>query len=228
MTSRTPSGHARLLERDLLRQRAGGVADVAHDLLDEERVALGLAGERAHEGLARRARTASSATSSATSGSARPVELQPPQRALAAQVADQLVQRVAVGDLALAVGAEEQHPPRRGRAHEVAQQLQRRPVGPVQVVEDEHDRRLGADLADQRGDGVEEAEALRVGLGAGDRPSVVVGAAAGRTPAAGSPSSAARGPSRSRSASSGAPADQPRSISTTGWYGVSVSSSKRP
>ena len=76
---------------------------------------------------------------------------------------------MAVGDLALAVGAEEEHAARRGRAHEVAQQLQRRAVRPVQVVEDEHDRRLGADLADQRGDGVEEAVALRVGLRPGDR-----------------------------------------------------------
>ena len=38
----------------------------------------------------------------------------------------------------LAVGAEEQRAPRLRRAHEVAQQLQRRAVGPVQVVEHEH------------------------------------------------------------------------------------------
>ncbi len=51
----------------------------------------------------------------------------------------------------------------------MAQQLQRRAVGPVQVVEHEHHRRVGADLAQQRAHGVEEAEALRVGVGARDR-----------------------------------------------------------
>ena len=161
-------GHARLLERDLLGQRARGVADVAHDLLDEERVAFCLAGERVDERF--RGRSAGQLGDQLPHlGLRQAGQLQAPQRPLAAQVADQLVQRMAVGDLALAVGAEVQHPARRGRAHEVAQQLQRRAVGPVQVVEDEHDRRLGADLADQRGDGVEEAVALGVGLRAGDR-----------------------------------------------------------
>ena len=160
---------------------------------------------------------ASSATSSPTSRLGQAAQLQPAQRALAPQVADQLVQRVAVGDLALAVGADEQHAPRRGRAHQVAQQLQRRPVGPVQVVEHQHDRRLRADLAQQRGDGVEEAEPLRVGLRAGDRRRDRWSAGGGPNSGSRIASSAARGPSRSRSESSGAPADQPRSISTTGW-----------
>ena len=200
---------------------------MAHDLLDEERVAVGLAVQRAHERL-RGGRGGQLGHELRHLALRQAGELQPAQRALAAQVADQLVQRVAVGDLALAVGADEQRPPRRGRAHEVAQQLQRRPVGPVQVVEHEHDRRLRADLADQRGHGVEEAEALGVGLRR--RTATAPAWSAGGGPNSGSriASSAARAPSRSRSASSGAPADQPRSISTTGWYGVSVSSSKRP
>ena len=108
-----------------------------------------------------------------------PAELQAPQRPLAAQVADQLVQRVAVGDLALAVGAEEQHPARRGRAHEMPQQLERRPVRPLQVVEHEHHRRLRADLAQQRGHGVEEAEALRVRLRAAHVPAPAGGGMVG-------------------------------------------------
>ena len=51
----------------------------------------------------------------------------------------------------------------------MAQELQRRAIRPLQVVEDQHHGDLGADLADQRRDGVEEAVALRVGLGPGDR-----------------------------------------------------------
>ena len=47
-------------------------------------------------------------------GFGQPSQLQPPQRALPAQIPDQLVQRMAVGDLALAVGAEEDDAARRG------------------------------------------------------------------------------------------------------------------
>jgi hypothetical protein len=77
----------------------------------------------------------------------------------------------------------------------------------VQVVEHEHQRRVGPGFAEQRGDRLEEPQPAAV------RVTRVL---------------AAREPSRSRSGSSDAPDDQPRTISTTGWYGASASSSKRP
>ncbi len=49
-------------------------------------------------------------------------------------------------------------------AQQVAQQQQRRPVDPVQVVEDEQQRRALRRAADQRRDGFEEAIALGLGI----------------------------------------------------------------
>ena len=140
-----------------------GVAQVAHDLLDEERVALGLAvqgvderrlglrhAERRHElGDLRLGQTA---------------ELDVAEQPFAAHVADQLVQRVAGLELGVAIGAEQQRAARLRRADEVPEQLQRRAVGPVQVVEDEHERRAVADLAEQCGHRVEEAQAAGVSV----------------------------------------------------------------
>ncbi len=56
------------------------------------------------------------------------------------------------------------------RAKEVAQQEQRRLVGPVQVVEDHEDRAPGRHLVQGRRHGLEEAEAVAVGLAAGQDP----------------------------------------------------------
>ena len=47
----------------------------------------------------------------------------------------------------------------------MAEQHQRRLVGPVHVVEHEHDRMRGRHLGEQIGDAVEQAEPLGVGVG---------------------------------------------------------------
>ena len=114
----------------------------------------------------------SAATSSATSPRASPssgtwVSI-PSRRSEAISVG----QRMVLVDLGLAVGAEEHRAPRLRRPHEVAQQLQRRAVGPLQVVEHEQQRRAGGDLRQQRGEGVEQALALdaRLGLDRRGRP----------------------------------------------------------
>ena len=85
--------------------------------------------------------------------------------AVAAQRGDQLRQRVVVVDLGVAVGAEEHRAPRLRRPDQVAQQLQRRAVGPLQVVEHEQQRRAGGDLRQQRGERVEQPLALDARLG---------------------------------------------------------------
>ena len=104
--------------------------------------------------------TPSAVTSSATSDSARPLSASVLEHAVAADVGDQLVQRVTRLELGLAVGAEQQRAARLRRADEVTQELERRAVGPVEVVEDQHERRLRAGLAEQRGHRVEEAQAV--------------------------------------------------------------------
>ena len=82
--------------------------------------------------------------------------------------------------------------------------------------------RSRADLAEQRGDRVEEA------VGAARRPPSPRERSPARGRAGGGPNSGSRiaelgragAEPRRAASSSGAPADQPRSISTTGWYGV--------
>ena len=87
------------------------------------------------------------------------------ERPLAAEAGEQRGERLA-RPRRVAVGGHEQRALRRGRAHEVAEQLERRPVGPVQVVEHDEQRRVAGDLGQQRGDRVEQAQPLRVGLAA--------------------------------------------------------------
>ena len=59
------------------------------------------------------------------------------EQPVAAQVGEQLGERVVGADLGLAVGADDQQRRLVRRPHHVPQQVQRRAVGPVQVVEDE-------------------------------------------------------------------------------------------
>ena len=135
-----------------------------HDLLDEERVALRLAVERGDE--LRRPRLGAERRDELGDLAGREaVERHLGEHAVAPQRRDQLRQRVAVVDLGVAVGAEEHRAPRLRRPHQVAHQLQRRAVGPLQVVEHEQQRGAGGDLGQQRGQGVEQPLALDPGLG---------------------------------------------------------------
>ena len=116
-----------------------GVGEVADDLLDEERVALGLAVQRPHEGRGRRAadpqahqlappRSAQTADSSWT------IEPLAPQPGRARRQSPRSAVHVAEG-------AQDRYARAVRRTGEVAQQHQRRAVGPVQVVE--HDAAPG-------------------------------------------------------------------------------------
>ena len=63
-----------------------------------------------------------------------------------------------------AIGAEHEHSALVGRSCNVAEQQQRRPVGPLQVVEHEQDRRRRGDLGQQAGHGLEQPVALGLRL----------------------------------------------------------------
>ncbi len=204
-------GHARV-QRDAP-PRAARVREVAQDLLDEERVALGLLVQLVDE----RGRRPAAVERGHERGRLAGVEagqLDPLERPLAAQAREQRRERLARPRRRAPV-ARNSAALRRRRAHEVAEQLERRQVGPVQVVEHDEQRRVAGDLRQQRGDPVEQAQPLGAGLGAVQRrPAPAAGApSSGRT----TRSSAARGPSRSANGASEAPPAQPRSICTTGW-----------
>ena len=63
-------------------------------------------------------------------------------------------------DLERPVGADQQHPTLPGPSHEEPEQLARGPVGPVQVVEDQHERLVPRDQVEQRTDGDVAADPL--------------------------------------------------------------------
>ena len=153
---------ARLGERDVGLQCVVALAQVADDLLDEERIAVGLAVQGVHEGRLG-ARHAERGDQLGHLGLRQAAHREVLEHAFAADVGDQLVQRVTRLDLGLAVGAEQQRAARLRRAHEMTQELERGAVGPVEVVEDEHQRPRRAGLGEQRGHRVEEAEAVAVG-----------------------------------------------------------------
>ena len=156
-------GHPGLLEVDGALEAARALAQVAHDLLDEERVALGLPVQRRDEVGGRRGGAVRLHQRRDLAG-LEAVELEVGEDVLAPQRGDQLRERVALLELGVAVGAEEHRAPRLGRAHEVAQELHGRAVGPVQIVEDEQQRSAGGELGEQRGERVEQALALHPGL----------------------------------------------------------------
>ena len=136
---------------------------MAQDLLDEERVALRLAVKRVREvcrwrapepgGDHRRDRSAVKAP-----------QPQPLECPLAAQIRERGSQRL--GQLSVAVGAEDQHALCLDRAHEVRQQQSCRLVRPVQVFEQQDDRPRSRRICDQRAGGLEQPEALALRVAA--------------------------------------------------------------
>ena len=159
-------GDARVLEVGVEPARA--LAQVADDLLDEERVALRLGVQRGDE-LGRGRLRPERGHQLADLRLREPVQRHLGEHRLAPQRGDDGRERVVVGELAGAVGAEEHRAPRLRRADQVAHELQRRAVGPVQVVEHEQQRRAGRDLRQQRGERVEQAMALGAAFGAAHR-----------------------------------------------------------
>ena len=103
-----------------------------------------------------------SAISAATAGSSRPVSETTCEQPVAPQVGEQLAE---LGRrLALALRADDQQRRLVLGAQDVAQELERRTVGPVQVVEHEQDRRAGAGVAQEPRDGLEHQVAPRLGI----------------------------------------------------------------
>ena len=72
-------------------------------------------------------------------------------------------------DITVAVRADHEHCGRRRRSEDVAKQLQRRGVGPLQVVEHKDERRLRGRGAQDVGDRFEEHEAIALGVASRDR-----------------------------------------------------------
>jgi hypothetical protein len=135
---------------------------VAQQLGDEERIAVGLPGDlvgQPEPGVVelvsrRRLHDLDHLRLRQTS------QRYPLDSVLAAQVCKQLGEWMPASDVRLPVGADEEQPNRGRGPHDVAHQLQRRLVRPVQVVEDEHDRRLRRGGLEQAGDRPEEQVAL--------------------------------------------------------------------
>ena len=134
---------------------------MAQHLLDEERVALGLAVKRVRE--MRRWRAPE------PFGDHRrdlpPVQASQPQPLdgpLAVQVREHRSQRLA--QLRIAVGADDEHAFCLDRAHDVRQEQGGRLVRPVEVLEHQHDRPRSRRIREQRGGALEQAEppALRI------------------------------------------------------------------
>ncbi len=133
------------------------LAEVAHDLLEEERVARGLLVQRRRELVGAEPAAHELRDVARLEPGERDALVEP----LAAEVAERGGERMGARELALAVGADDEQRGGPRRADEVREEEQRALVGPVEVVEREHGRSAGA----QRGvDGLEEApaRALRV------------------------------------------------------------------
>ena len=154
MTSRTPSGRfsatpsAVPIHRPLDELQRTGVDEVAQDLGDEERVALGLAVDRVGEELGRflaadrldevlDARRASDRAARSVRRAARVATRRSCRRAGAAVEID------------VSIGADDRDPLVAEVAREVLEHEQRRLVGPVQVVEHDHDRVLARGVAEE-------------------------------------------------------------------------------
>jgi len=81
-----------------------------------------------------------------------PAQRQPPHVVAARRVAEQAIQRVRTAQLVVAVGEHEDGGQLGDPPDEVAQRVERRVVGPVHVLDDQHGRVLGpGQLAAQRG-----------------------------------------------------------------------------
>ena len=97
------------------------------------------------------------------------------------QAGGDALQRVGGPHLVAAVGQQEEQAPVGRRVGEEGDEVERRLVGPVQVLEHEHDRCLGAEPADHRERLLEQAQA-RVGAGAAGECARLVARRAGEQP----------------------------------------------
>ena len=86
---------------------------------------------------------------------------------VAAEITDHRGERMTAVHVGVPVGDDDEDAAGTDPAGEVAQHEQRRLLGPVGVVDDEHHRRLARETADPSRDGLEEPELLRRGVGTG-------------------------------------------------------------
>jgi hypothetical protein len=154
--------------------------EVAQDLAHEERVAVGLSRDLARERQPRRVQLVTGRVLHQRDdrGLAQTAQGQPPDALLAAQVGEDIHERVIARDVAVAVGRHDEQRDAVRLGDHVAQQRERRPVGPLQVVEEQDERRRGAELGEQADHGRVQQPALRLGIGLRGR--LDVGYAAGQ------------------------------------------------
>ena len=146
------------------RRPAPGLEQMTHHLLDEEGVAVGL--RRGRCGRAPTAPRARPATRSARRRCARPG---PSSDMPCSSRSRRRSASSSTSGWSAAVSPSRQVADDQQRrlvlsAQHVAEQLERRPVGPVEVVEHEQHRRAGARIAEQRRDRLEHQVAPRLGV----------------------------------------------------------------
>ena len=139
-------------------RQVAGALQVPQDLLDEERVALGLLVQLGDEG-GRGRRALELRHERRGLVRVQPGELEPLQRPLPPQPGEQRGERLAL--LVAARRDEEERGLGRRRAHEMGEELEGRLVRPVHVVEHDEQRRVAGDLGQQGGDAVEQPQPLR-------------------------------------------------------------------
>ena len=169
-----PLGHADLVRRQGRRPAAAtleehaGLDQMAHHLLDEERVSLRVLEDGAHEpggrliaGVRR--------DELADAPLVEPVEPDALEQPLATQVGEQLRERVLAAELLVPVGAD--HEQRRfvRRSDDVPQQAECGSIRPLEVVQHEHERGARRRLAQKQRDGLEQQVAVRLPFARFDR-----------------------------------------------------------
>ena len=131
-----------------------GLAD-GHQLLDEERVALGPQHQLVDQ-VAVQSLPADHGDEVAGGGVVEWLEVQPGDLREAAELGQDRPQRMRPAQLVGAVGDERGHRLRLEEPREVRDQVERRAVGPVQVLDDQDHRTLLGELGHQRGDLLEQ------------------------------------------------------------------------
>ncbi len=146
-----------------------GLDQVADDLLDEERVALGLFVQGTRERPCRHL-PRPQPHELGSLGVVQSLDVQLGGEPVAAELGQRVRERVAA--LGRAVRAQDQQTRGVRRPRQVPQQQQRRPVGPLQVVEHEQHRGRTRQVRQQPDDGLEQPVALGLGLVLGRRRQV--------------------------------------------------------
>ena len=141
-----------------------GLGEVAHDLDDEERVAVGLVADRPRE-LRDVVLFGECGDELADLALAESRECQPFEPLQPSQIGERLGEGGGPQQVRVAVSSDDQDPLRARDDEEVAQQQQGRFVRPMQVVEHDDGAARSGRVRDQPGDSLEEPVALRVGVG---------------------------------------------------------------